>query len=173
VESERLTYAQLRPSDLDAFHGLVRDDHVRRYLLDGELLPPDWSEQRIRESQRLFERRGVGIWLASEKATGALAGFCGFLEAVSVHPEPELVYALRERFTGKGYATEMARAAIVEARTRPGFDAIFAAVDEVNAASVGILDKLGFQRTGVRPGHFGAMLLLKLSASAADPQRKP
>jgi ribosomal-protein-alanine N-acetyltransferase len=90
-----------------------------------------------------------------------------------VHPAPELVYALLERFTGKGYATEMARAAIVEARTRPGFEAIFAAVDEVNAASVRIFDKLGFQRTGVRPGHFGAMLLFRLSAPPGAPRRKP
>ena len=63
------------------------------------LFPLEWSEQRVGESIALFDRRGVGLWLAYEKESGELAGFCGFLEIPSIHPEPQLVYALFERFT--------------------------------------------------------------------------
>ena len=72
------------------------------------------------------------------------------------------MYALLERFTGKGLATEMARAAIARARAQPGFAEIVADVDEVNAASVRVLDKLGFERVGVGQGAFGSLLLLRL-----------
>ena len=160
MESKRLTYAALGADDIDAFHGLVQDAHVRRYLLDDKVFPRDWSVDRIGDSQRLFDQRGVGLWLARDTSTGALVGFCGFLDTGAEHPE--LVYALSEQFTGKGYATEMARASIAEARRHPDFATILAAVDEVNAASVRVLDKLGFRCAGTRPGSLGAMLLYRL-----------
>jgi hypothetical protein len=34
------------------------------------------------------------------------------LEVPALQPEPQLLYALPEAFTGRGYATEMARAVI-------------------------------------------------------------
>src|SRR5687768_9757924 len=115
--SERLRYVPVAPATLDAFHGLVQDPHVRRYLMDGEIVPREWSEARIRQSAALFERRAVGLWLVYERTSDALVGFCGFVEFSDIHPEPELVYALVERYAGRGYATEMARASIAHART--------------------------------------------------------
>jgi [ribosomal protein S5]-alanine N-acetyltransferase len=165
MTSERLTYLPLSLAMLDDFHALVQDDHVRRYLMDGGLFPREWSEQRVRDSISLFDRRGVGLWLAYERKSSELAGFCGFLEIASMHPEPQLVYALFERFTGLGYATEMAVASIAEAFRHPGFSTIVAGVDEVNVASVRILEKLGFRRVATHPGSFGDTLLLLLDVS--------
>jgi RimJ/RimL family protein N-acetyltransferase len=167
MTSGRLQYQPVTLARLDQFHSLVQDDHVRRYLMDGELFPLAWSEQRVRDSIGLFERRGVGVWLAYERTTGELAGFCGFLEMPSLHPEPQLVYALRERFTGIGYATEMAVASISEARRHPGFSTIVAGVDEVNVASVRVLEKLGFRRAATSPRNFGNTLVLLLDETPA------
>jgi len=161
MESSRLRYRPLAPADLDAFHGLVRDDHVRRYLLDGALLPRTWSEERVRASLALQARCGVGLWLVDEAASGALVGFCGFMEIPETHPVPELVYALFERFTGRGYATEMARACVAGARAA-GLGEIWAGVDEVNAASLRVLEKVGFQPVRVLQGAFGNLLSLRL-----------
>jgi RimJ/RimL family protein N-acetyltransferase len=69
-----------------------------------------------------------------------------------------------ERFTGRGFATEMARASIARARTEPGFAEIVADVDEINAASVRVVEKLGFERIAVHQGAFGNLLLLRLVA---------
>lgn len=162
LTSPRLRYEQLTLERCDQFHSLVQDDHVRKYLMDGELFPREWSEARVRESEALLARRGVGMWLAFESQSGELAGFCGFLEIPSVHAEPQLVYALIERFTGKGYATEMARASIDDARANAGFAAIVAGVDEVNAASIRVLEKLGFARSGTGTGAFGRMFTYSL-----------
>ena len=120
--------------------------------------------ERIRQSQALFERRGVGTWLAYGKSTNELVGFCGF-ENSPGRPEPQLVYAMFESFTGRGLATEMARAAIVQARTQAGFAEIVADVDEINAASVRVLEKLGFERIAVHEGAFGRLILLRLPES--------
>jgi [ribosomal protein S5]-alanine N-acetyltransferase len=165
--SERLRFVPVAPATLDAFHTLVQDEHVRCYLMDGQTFPREWSEARIRESEALFERRGVGLWLAHHRTSYALVGFCGFLEFPAVDPEPELVYAMFARYAGQGYATEMARASIAHVRTRAGFRDIAAAVDEVNTASLRVLEKLGFERYGSRPGAFGATLLLRLAGPPA------
>jgi hypothetical protein len=67
--SARLDYRPLTVTALDDFHRLVQDAHVRRYLMDGELLPREWSEERVRDSTGLFERCGVGLWLVHQRAT--------------------------------------------------------------------------------------------------------
>jgi [ribosomal protein S5]-alanine N-acetyltransferase len=163
MTSERLRYQPVEWTDVDRFHQLLQDEHVRRYLLDGIVFPREWTEEKIADSRALFERRGVGIWLAHDRASGALVGFCGFMEIPSLHPEPQIVYAMPERFTGQGYATEMAHACIDEARRQPGFAEIIASVDEVNAASARILEKLGFQKFGTQVGAFGSVLMLRLA----------
>jgi hypothetical protein len=61
--SRRLRYEPVTLEDLDAFHALVQD-------MDGNIMPREWSEERIRASQALFERRGVGLWLAHETDRG-------------------------------------------------------------------------------------------------------
>lgn len=78
--SNGLRYAPVALENLDRFHSLVRDEHVRRYLMNGNLFPREWSEARVRESHCLFGRRGVGLWLVSDAATDELVGFCGFME---------------------------------------------------------------------------------------------
>jgi len=162
MESARLSYSELGTGHLHVFHDIVQDDHVRRYLLDGQVLSIEWSAETIRASQSLFERRGVGIWLVRQKFTEQLVGFCGFVEFATVHPEPQLVYAMFGRFAGMGYATEMGAASIAEARKYEGLATIVASVDEVNAASLRVLEKLGFERIATLPGAFGNMFLLRV-----------
>jgi ribosomal-protein-alanine N-acetyltransferase len=163
MQSERLTYRPVEPSDLDAFSSLVQDAYIRRYLMDGQVFPPEWSAGHIRESQALFDRLGVGLWLAHDRKTGALVGFCGYLVLPEVHATPELVYALREPFAGRGLATEMARVCIAEAIRRQAFpDGIVVSVDAVNVASIRVLEKLGFERVAIGRGAFGDMPLYRL-----------
>lgn len=162
LSSPRLRYESLTEDHLDRFHSLVQDAHIRRYLMDGVIMPREWGEERVRESEELMATRGVGLWLAIDKVTSKLAGFCGFLVISSAQSMPQLVYALREPFAGKGYAVEMARACIEDARENAAFTDIIAAVDEVNGASVRVLEKLGFERGPRSQGAFGNMFTYTL-----------
>jgi ribosomal-protein-alanine N-acetyltransferase len=166
----RLTYRPVTYETVDDLYALVQHDHVRRYLLDGASFPREWTVDRVRDSLDLFERRGVGLWLAHDRTTGDLVGFCGFLEILSMHPDPQLVYAVFERFTGRGYGREMARASIAEARRHPGFRTIVASVDEVNVASVRVLEKLAFRRVATHPGRFGDTFGMQLEGTEPKEQ---
>lgn len=167
-QSARLGYRRPEAFDAGVLHAIITDDHVKRYLCDGQTLPPEWAVETIAASDRLLETRGVGLWLVFESVVDARMpiGFCGFATFEGFEAfggEPQLIYALPERYAGKGYATEAAEAAIRYAREHAGFTEIVAAVDEPNGASIRVLEKLGFERCGEVPGAFGAMLLFRLA----------
>jgi RimJ/RimL family protein N-acetyltransferase len=157
--SARLTYRRLTAGDLDAFHALAVDPHVRRYLLDGQVVPREWADSELAASEALFASRGVGLWLVAE--ADETIGFAGFRLFPEVEESPELLYALLERATGRGLATEIAAALVVHARD-VGLEPIAAAVDEVNGASVRVLEKVGFRPRDAVPGAFGLIRLFRL-----------
>lgn len=159
--STRLRFIRLRASRLDAFHALLVDPHVRRYLLDGLEVDRAFAEQAIADSDALFAAQGVGLWLLERH--GEPIGFAGFRVFEELSPAPQLIYGLTEAHTGQGLATEAARAMVRFARGR--LSPIIAAVDAPNVASLRVLDKLGFERTGETEGAFGATVMLALDPS--------
>jgi RimJ/RimL family protein N-acetyltransferase len=160
ITTDRLTLTPLAAGDLAAFHALTTDPHVRRYLMDGEVLPVAWASEQIAASSARFERGALGLWLARPIGAETPIGFCGFLALPGTGLDNEQVYALAEAHTGRGLATEMARAMIARAPRQAG--PISASVDAVNTASVRILEKLGFLQVDTRPGAFGPMLIFVL-----------
>src|SRR5579872_4974829 len=140
LKSDRLLYTPLAPDQESTFLNLLRDEHIRRYLLDGQIVSAPWCQERILDSERSFAEHGIGIWLVQEAVSNELVGFCGFLQSIPDQPEPQLVYALLERFTGRGYATEMARTTIAAAFEAAHLTTIYASVDACNVASVRVLE---------------------------------
>lgn len=157
--SPRLAYRRLGAGDLDRLHALATDEHVRRYLMDGQVVAREWADDELVASDRLFETDGVGLWLVAEGDD--VVGFAGFRVFPEVEPAPQLLYALLERASGRGLATEIAAALIAHAR-EVGLAPILSAVDQVNAASIRVLEKVGFRRRGECEGAFGAILLYEL-----------
>jgi RimJ/RimL family protein N-acetyltransferase len=162
LDTPRLRCTPLGADDLATFHALVVDEHIRRYLLDGEVLPPAWSAERIADSRASFANCGVGLWIARDRKTGEAIGFCGFLELGEPGVEQQLVYAVLESRTGQGLATEMAAACIARARAA-GFNSVSAGVDAVNVASVRLLERLGFVRETLGQGTFGDLWTYRLT----------
>ena len=163
-ESPRLTYQRLTPERIEEFHRLVTGEHVRRYLLDGQIVDRPWCARTIAASDAMFADRSVGVWLLAERdAPSRPIGFAGFHVFEEIGPEPQLVYALVESHTGRGYATEAAQAVMVYAGRAGGFTTFLASVDEPNVASIRILEKLGFRLEGTQVGSFGAMRMYRRS----------
>jgi [ribosomal protein S5]-alanine N-acetyltransferase len=59
---------------------------------------------------------------------------------------------------GHGYATEAARAVVVHALGALELPEVLAEVDEGNAASVAVIERLGMTRFDVVPGALGPMI---------------
>lgn len=162
LTSARLVYRELAPSHETYFHALVTDSHVKAFLFDDETMTLEWSRTAILDSQLLFERRKVGIWMISERKGDGFIGFCGFRHFPRYGDEPELLYAFDKRVGGKGYATECARAMILYARDVANLTRLESAVDEPNFASKRVLEKVGFVQVGTIPGAFGKIFTYEL-----------
>ena len=80
-------------------------------------------------------------------ANGTVIGGCGF--DLRDGPVPEIGYWLGAKYWGKGYATEAVRALIDHVFTERGHTALQSSVRVTNPASRRVLEKCGFQWTGV------------------------
>lgn len=148
----RLVLSPLRPSDLDVFHALLTNPLVRRYLLDGQTVSRNWTRAQIVQSVRAMKRTGLGLWTVRQGPRGPVMGVCGF-RPFHDPDVPELMYALRPEFWGRGYADVVARAVCRRGYER-GMRTIVAGADEPNIPSIRVLERLGLRRFAKRPSRF-------------------
>jgi RimJ/RimL family protein N-acetyltransferase len=123
---------------------------------------------------------GVGKWMARDRSDGSLVGRGGFTR-VDLDDETvlELGWAVRDGRTGRGYATELGRAALAwAAEHRPG-EPVVAFTEVHNRASRAVMERLGMlpagtiRRTGLIEGRTGlqpdARFALYRIPSRSDP----
>jgi len=86
---------------------------------------------------------GFGLWLVELRETGEPIGICGLLQRETL-PSPDIGFAFRPQFWAKGYASESVRAVMTFAAATLHLSEILAIVSPSNAASIRLLEKLGF-----------------------------
>jgi RimJ/RimL family protein N-acetyltransferase len=136
----------LRPveqADADGLHELWSSAGVRRFLWDDQIVSLDRTREAIEQSRSLFASVRHGLWGAWSLSDNRLAGFGGLWPFRE--PELELLYGVAEPLWGRGYAGEMARAVIGYCFDTLALPVIRASTDVANAASVRVLEKLGFR----------------------------
>ena len=132
--------------DAAALHALWTSPGVRRYLWDDEIISRERTNDAIATSQELFDRHDFGLWLVRARIDRALIGFAG-LWPFRAEQEFELLYGVDERMWGHGYAVEASQAVIDYAFAQLDMPLMRASTDAGNAASVRVLQKLGFSQT--------------------------
>jgi ribosomal-protein-alanine N-acetyltransferase len=147
LTTPRTTLEPLKDDRLDAMHAMWTNEHVRRYLWDGIVIPRERAAEVIAASVADFSAYRYGLWAVVDNASGEVAGFCGLRS--TEHGAPELLYGLWPRFWGKGLATEAARAVLHYAFAL-GHETVVAATDPPNDASARLLERIGmsFERRG-------------------------
>ena len=90
-----------------------------------------------------------GMWLVFSKETGELIGRAG-LEHRDYGDETELEmgYLIAPEYQRQGYATEICGFIIDYAKENTSFERINCLIDHDNAASIGLVKKLGFEYVG-------------------------
>jgi [ribosomal protein S5]-alanine N-acetyltransferase len=158
LETERL---RLRNTQEDDVPGLVRmwtDPEVSRFMGGKDAA---WLEQTFRADARQVEPLLYDQWPVFEKSSGELIGYCGLLDKeVEGRQEVELTYALVRSAWGQGYATEISAALREYAWNQMGLKRLIALIDQENAASARVAERLGFhlERKIIRPSGAERML---------------
>ena len=156
-ETERLRLRPFRESDLDAYAAMMADPEVCRYLGDGKPLDRANAWRSMAVMLGHWQLRGYGFWALEEKATGALVGRGG-LWFPEGWPMLEVGWALAPNAWGKGYATEVGRAALDVAFAQ-GAQKVCSVILPDNVRSIRVAQRLGeaFERTVPLVGHACAL----------------
>jgi [ribosomal protein S5]-alanine N-acetyltransferase len=147
----------LRPvarDDLAALHDLWTSAGVRRFLWDDEVIAAARTEGVIQQSEKMFAEQRLGLWTVRQHESSELIGFAG-MWPFREPPELELLYGIAEPMWGKGLAAEAARAVVDYCAGTLALPVVRASTDAANAASLRVLDKLGF--TIARRGSVGKL----------------
>jgi RimJ/RimL family protein N-acetyltransferase len=144
LETERLVLRAPRFEDAKAIAVLAND---RRIAENTRRIPHPYTRVDAEDFIAAVNGTNGEIAYLITLADGTLIGTCGL--AMTDGPAHELGYWLGVPFWGKGFATEAARAVIDYAFTELGHESMQAAARVTNPASRRILEKCGFQWTGV------------------------
>ncbi|WP_053220301.1 GNAT family N-acetyltransferase [Virgibacillus senegalensis] len=85
--------------------------------------------------------------LIVDKADKRIVGDMGFKGGPNEEGVIDLGYSIIPSCRGKGYATEMGKAMVEWGLKQPGVKKVMASCDPDNAASIRVLEKIGFQQT--------------------------
>lgn len=139
---------------------LLNDPAFIRHIADRGVRTLEQARDYLRAGAlRSYADHGFGMYAIRRKDSGALIGNCGLVRREGLDG-PDLGYALLPDHAGHGFAHEAARAVIADARTRLGITCLRAIVNPDNGASIGLLQKLGFE--------FDRMIVLPHIAHAID-----
>jgi len=143
LQTRRLTLRALRPEDAAAVAPLAND---RRIAENTAQIPHPY---RLADAESFIvsaRAKGDANFLIA-LADATAIGVCGI--AMGEGPAPELGYWLGVSYWGQGFATEAIRAVIDYAFADLMLESIQAGARVTNPASRRVLEKCGFQWTGV------------------------
>jgi RimJ/RimL family protein N-acetyltransferase len=148
LETKRLALRKWTDADCSALFEILRDRSVVRSVDDGKPFSLEKTRKFLDAMKKCAGANGFCRWKVVEKASGEIAGTCGF-GRIEETDEIELGYLFARKHWGKGYATEIARAAIDYGFNKLGFREIIALTDLENTASQKVLEKIGFNIRGL------------------------
>jgi RimJ/RimL family protein N-acetyltransferase len=158
LETPRLRLRPLASSDEADLIALDSDPEVMRYVGSpaGVKSPAETAERarlRIRETQR-GDYEPLGFWRIEGRGDRAFHGVGALIQMPAGNhqdpPDVEVAYRLARSAWGQGIATEAAGALVAHALGPLALPRVVAVTYPENQASQRVLDKLGFERRGIR-----------------------
>lgn len=145
LESNRLILRAPEPSDLHDILDLRQDSDVMQFVGQGRVETQAEVEQFLQAAIPYQNKHGFGFCSVFEKDTGEFVGQAGLfhLGFDDTQNDIEIAYRLKQKFWGKGYATELAEALIQWGFTHLNVEKLVALVWPGNVRSQHVLEKAG------------------------------
>ena len=150
LTTERLRLRKPTHSDLDDLFAVHSDPKTNAFNPAGAHTSLEQSREMLESWLTLWNEYGFGYWTVIKKdSPETVLGFGGLsLKEVEGEVLPNLYFRFSPAAWGKGYASEMGRAALEVGCTLLNYDEIVASVRPDNAPSVGLLERLGLEKYG-------------------------
>lgn len=143
ADTKRLSLRRLRPYDADDLLAICGDAEVMRFV--GECRPLSRAEcmEWIGNSQINYEKYGFGTFAVTLAGDDRVVGYAGLVRPTP-GGEAEIIYGIAKDLWGRGLMSEAAAELVELGFRRFGLRRIIATIDPANAASIRIVEKLGF-----------------------------
>ena len=147
----RLRLRGLRPGDEEFLASLDSDPRVMQHIHEGAMPYEDALYYARNQIELAPYHWRAGKWLLESRADGARLGWVelGKLSGPD-RDDLQVGYELAPAHWGRGYATEAVSRVLEHAFASLKLDRVAAIARPANAASVRVLEKMGFQRVGRR-----------------------
>ncbi len=145
LDTPRLGLRRVELTDAPFFLRLVNEPDWRRYIRDLQVRTEADAAAHLQKSYlAAYARHGFGLYLVESRASGEPLGICGLVQREHL-PEPDLGFAFLAAARGQGYAREAAAAVLAGEPAMRGRDRVLAVTQPANAASIRLLERLGFR----------------------------
>lgn len=161
ITTDRIILRQWTEDDIPLFAEMSASTTVMRYYPSP--LSAEEAEAHVRKWMGEIDNRGWGLWAAENRDSGEFMGLIGLQDrptGLPFSPCVETGWRLREKFWGKGLATEGANAALAYGFTSLGLKEIVSFTSTVNTPSSSVMERLhmkrvlpNFDHPGVAGGH--------------------
>lgn len=149
LHTERLTLHPVSGDDITDFFALFSDDRAMRFM-------PTRPHQTVEETKAWLRaemsREGAYCWAMRPKDARHAIGYVNFLGETRF---PGMGYMVHPDYWGRGYAVEACREALGYGFAHLGYDRVELWINEANAASLRVAQKLGFKVKGRIPQKYG------------------
>lgn len=149
IETERLRLRPIDPvADAAAMLTLLNDPGFHAGIADRGVRSEAQASDYLRGwAGAQYATFGFGHYLIELRDSGRFIGTAGLIQRADLQV-PDIGYALLGAYYGQGYAFEASCGVMRYARDVLGLRALCAIVSKENAASRGLLHKLGLRETG-------------------------
>ncbi len=166
LETARLRIRELRDDDLYSLFLLQSDPTVMHYIRPVETDAAVVRDRLVRWANYHAQQPKLGIFAMEMRDTESFVGYCTARHMdFDVSRDLEVGYVLLPRFFGQGLATEVASGLTDYLYREMQAEKVVAVTDVDNMASQRVLEKCGFQQTGMVEIYGANCLLFERSAN--------
>ena len=145
LETDRLVLRHLTLNDAPFILELLNEPSFLRFIGDRGVRSLQGARDYIRKGPiASYESHGFGLYLVFLRESGEPIGMCGLLKRETLR-DVDVGFAFLPGHWRQGFASESARAVLDYGQTRLGLKRIVAITSPDNAASIGVLEKLGLK----------------------------
>jgi RimJ/RimL family protein N-acetyltransferase len=148
IPARRLHLRWLDERDVPALFAIFSHPEVMRYWSRLPMTELSEARELLEEIRECFDRRSLFQWGVALSDGDRVVGTCTLSHVDERNRRAEIGYALARERWGEGLMTEALTALLDFAFGELRLHRIEADVDPANAASLGLLEKLGFAREG-------------------------
>lgn len=172
IETPRLIIKPPNWIDFEAYHGLLSDPEVMRYIGKG-IRTREETQENLQNQINHFNKHDFSLGFVYEKQTGLFVGRAGlvYLEMKDDQPDIEIGYALHQQFWNKGYGVELVKACIHWGFQHLPIKQLLAVIHPDNERSRKVLERAGMHYWGRRHCYQMEVAQYFIDKPVIDPQK--